>query len=263
MSQNRKRMKWLPTTWHHFVPAFLLREWESAPDQKLSAFHWVNGKLDHQRYKAKSVAKEAGLYALRGADGVSDNRIETEFFTPEIDNRAALVHRRIIEAGYLALTQQERYIWCRFVVAQMLRTRRMLGSLKEKGAKALQASLEAKPEEYDEIKVDSDPDGLSEWAAQNLPALTGENFALAALPSIVDSELLNDVMRNASCGTIARGNAPFDFVISDHPLLYVGKMDEVFLVALPISPAIAFVAFSHEETARRIKSSRTRRGWET
>ena len=201
----------MPHDAHHYVPAFLLRQWEGGADQKLSSFHWVNAKLLHERYKAKSVAKEAGLYSLKEGDGTRNNLIEREFFAREIDEPAALVHRRIISSGITSLSQDERIIWGRFIVAQMLRVPRMMASLKKKGAKALGAAIEDDPSEYEEAKGDSDPSTLSEWIAQNLPMTSGENFALAALPSIVDSDLLHDVMRRAHWGTIEPQGARMTF----------------------------------------------------
>jgi len=52
---------------HHFVPKFLLERWHSGGDDKLSAFHWENGRLLHERYKAKHVAKAMHLYSFEGA----------------------------------------------------------------------------------------------------------------------------------------------------------------------------------------------------
>jgi len=41
---------------HHFVPAFLLREWEAGEDKKLTSFRWSRGAVVDSRFKAKSVA---------------------------------------------------------------------------------------------------------------------------------------------------------------------------------------------------------------
>src|SRR4051794_10095323 len=118
---------------HHFVPGFILREWQTPPDDKLSAFHWIHGKLLHERYKAKSVGKERGLYSLHGQSGNRDNVLEREYFTREIDGPAAPVHRRIIVDGLTSLAAEERVTWGRFIVAQMLRAPRMIADLKDRG----------------------------------------------------------------------------------------------------------------------------------
>lgn len=47
---------------HHFVPAFLLREWQTGDDDKLTSLRWARGALVANRYKAKSVAKQRHLY---------------------------------------------------------------------------------------------------------------------------------------------------------------------------------------------------------
>lgn len=46
---------------HHFIPVFLLDEWEGGADGKLSAMKWCRGKVVEDRYKAKSVAKQRHL----------------------------------------------------------------------------------------------------------------------------------------------------------------------------------------------------------
>jgi hypothetical protein len=159
----------------------------------------------------------------------------------------------MMDAGLSALTQEERIIWGRFVVAQMMRVPRMMRSLKAKGGKALQTSIDEGSKNHDEIEEGPESTTPSEWLAQNMPITSGSNFALVALPSIVESELLHDVMRSAGWGTIELRNASHDFLIGDHPLLYVGTMNTVFLIALPISPKMVFVACNRKETSRRLK----------
>ena len=62
---------------HHFVPDFLLRNWHSTPEEKLTHFEWVFGKLDVQEYKAKHVAKQKHLYSTVQQDGTHDTSLET------------------------------------------------------------------------------------------------------------------------------------------------------------------------------------------
>jgi hypothetical protein len=69
----------MPHDQHHFVPAFLLREWESGKDDKLTSLRWARGAVVANRYKAKSVAKQRHLYTTGLAEGRPDNKLEREF----------------------------------------------------------------------------------------------------------------------------------------------------------------------------------------
>lgn len=156
----------------------------------------------HGRYKAKSVAKQRGLYSLKDEAGKRDNSIERDFFAREIDDPAAIVHRLLLTEGVRALCPADRIVWGRFILAQMFRVPRMMDSLRSRGAEVLRQSFDESPQAYEEIKSVGDAPTLARWVNENLPMATGDNFALATLPSIVDSELLHDVMKKAHWGTI-------------------------------------------------------------
>lgn len=88
---------------HHYVPRFLLQGWHTPPDDKLSTFSWVNGRLLHERYTAKHVAKSTGLYALHEAEEANRNFVEREYFGPIVDEPGAVAHKQILASGVQSL----------------------------------------------------------------------------------------------------------------------------------------------------------------
>jgi hypothetical protein len=239
---------------HHFVPAFILREWQTLPDDKLSAFWWINDALVHKRYKAKNVAKEVGLYALRNKVGIADNVVERDFFAREIDDPASVVHRKILDHGVASLSATEWHVWDRFMVAQMLRGPRMVAHLRRRGAEIFGRSMLADENADDDEAPDSSTFTLSDWIKQNPDSLNSDNLSMAGLPSIVNSDLLYDNMRRAGSVTVELpSTAPFNFLIGDHALCYVGAMEAKFVIMLPIAPHVVFVKCDSRETAENIR----------
>lgn len=78
---------------HHFVPAFLLREWQTGEDDKLTSLRWARGAVVANRYKAKSVAKQRHLYSTGVAERRPNNKLEREFMGPKVDDPAAIAHQ--------------------------------------------------------------------------------------------------------------------------------------------------------------------------
>ncbi|WP_457323958.1 DUF4238 domain-containing protein [Roseateles sp. P5_E11] len=81
---------------HHFIPVFLLAEWESGADGKLSALRWRRGEVGVDRYKAKSVAKQRHLYAIETSGPEPNQALVRQFMAKKIDDPAALVHAAIV-----------------------------------------------------------------------------------------------------------------------------------------------------------------------
>lgn len=118
---------------HHYVPCFLLEQWHSLPDDKLSAFRWARDKLVHSRLKAKSVAKAEHLYSMQRSLPAPDVKIEREFLGPRVDGPAAEVHRKILANGVRSLKGEDREAWSRFLVSLLLRAPRMIAHVRQHG----------------------------------------------------------------------------------------------------------------------------------
>ncbi|MFY7866382.1 DUF4238 domain-containing protein [Roseateles sp.] len=228
---------------HHFVPAFLLREWETGEDQKLTSFRWSRGAVVDSRFKAKSVAKQRHLYSKTSDEGRPDNKLERDFMGPVVDEPAAIAHQMMVTQGIHALSEGQRRDWARFLVCQMIRVPKMVVHLKLRGREILMRGDE--PVSADALQPGDPPVSLANWLLEHKPTLF-DDLGIETLPYIVQSKLLNGVFLGATWGIKQIKWAKHNYVISDTPLVYEGKMNSDFLFALPLTPTVLFVAYSNE-----------------
>ena len=239
---------------HHYIPRFLLQNWHTSEDQKLSCFRWGNGKLIHNRYKAKNAAHEKGLYALKGMDCDQRNALETGFMTPEIDEPAAPVLKQLLETGVNSLTLDQRRDWSTFLIAQRIRTPSSISEIRAKGRATLQAEFEKDPDDYLRARGNNPAGTLSEWVTENDPKLN-DDFGLRALPDLVNSPLLVNSLNEATWAIRDVCGARHDLLLGDCPVFYSGTRENKFLMSLPISPRSLFIATNYSSTQLRLAST--------
>ena len=228
---------------HHFVPAFLLREWEGGEDKKLTSFRWSRGAVVDSRFKAKSVAKQRHLYSTSTNEGRPDNKLERDFMGPVVDEPAAIAHRVMLTHGIDALTEDLWRDWARFLVCQMMRVPKMVAYVKLRGREILMRGDE--PVAADALLPGERQVSLANWLLEHQPTLF-DDLGIDTLPYIVQSKLLNGVFLGAIWGIRKLKWAKHKYVISDTPLVYEGQMNSDFLFALPLTPTVLFVAYSNE-----------------
>jgi len=213
---------------HHYVPVFLQKEWQSPPDDKLSCFQWVQGQFLHNRYKAKSVAKQEGLYKLEGVQPGLENTVERDFLGPDVDGPAAVAHQVILERGARTLSAQGRVDWSRFLISLLLRTPDQVETIRARGQESLTAEFKKSPEEYTNVRGDDPAASLTEWVEQNNPVVF-TNFGVEALPALVGSGMLNQALLQASWATRTFPPSRVSLLIGDKPIIYIGTMARSFL----------------------------------
>lgn len=238
---------------HHFVPAFLLREWQDGDDDKLTSLRWAKGVIVANRYKAKSVAKQRHLYSTGMAEGQPDNKLEREFMGPEVDNPAAIAHQLMLKECIGALDEQHRRDWARFLVCQMMRTPKMVAHIRLRGREILMRGNE--PVAADVLEPGEPQIPLAQWIEEHEPGLFND-LGIDTLPHIINSQLLNSVFLEAIWETRDITHAKFNFLVSDAPLVYEGKMNASFLFALPLSPMKLFIAYSNPRTGENVKKTK-------
>src|SRR6266852_9602890 len=117
---------------NHYVPKSYYAPW-CDKDSRMTYFHWVDDRFLCDRTSPRSAAKARDLYTLVGAPEEHMTAVETEFFTPHIDNPGARILRVIIEIGVEALMVEQRHMWVRYLMALRARTPEVIESVRVKG----------------------------------------------------------------------------------------------------------------------------------
>jgi Protein of unknown function (DUF4238) len=240
---------------HHYVPAFLLREWQRA-DNKLTQFHWENNRFIASRRQAKNVAKEKHLYSTNRSTGKPDVWIEMDVMGPKVDDPAALVHQKLLAGGIGRLSNDEQETWSKFLLSLLFRVPKAIADLRHRGRIKLLEGIDETAEAG--VAPADRPDlSLLEWARLEEPD-SFEDLGVQTLEPLINSEVLNPKLLAATWGTLSRGSAAHDFLISDNPLILVGEgLGGKFLMTLPLSPEKAFVAYSAPEIGRTLEERPT------
>lgn len=180
---------------HHFVPRFLLQEWHTEPDDKLSCFRWESGRFLHNRYSAKSVAKMKGLYSTGVSSYDDGNILEREYFAVKVDSPAAVVHKLILAHGISCLDDEHRRSWARFLLAQVVRTPDKVAHVRSIGSQLMDDL--AVPNVLDKFGIpQSHKSAMHRFLVNNAPDFAG-NYSLAHMPSAIEVQLENGRLLSA------------------------------------------------------------------
>jgi len=236
----------------HFVPRFLLAEWHTPPDDKLTSFRWADGRLVNHRYKAKSVAKERHLYSISRSRASPDVKVERDFWGPHVDDPAAIVHAKMLASGVSSLSVEDKKSWSPFLVSLMLRGPSMIAHIRKRGHEILAAGLDENPEDFLEARGSEPEATLREWVERHAPDVL-DDLGVMALPKLAFSQRLNLAFLNVKWAIRSVQAARFDLLSSDRPLILAGTLEGSFLLALPISPTKVFLAFNNDGTFDNIK----------
>lgn len=224
----------------HFVPEFVLREWHTGPDARLSVFRWVHDGLRHDRHSAKVCAKGRHLWSMQRAGQSPDVSIERDFFGPVIDDKAASVHRALLQSEPDTLSAEARSIWSRFLLSLLARNPSFVEQLRVKGNDVLRNGLDMIPDALMDLR-EEDPEGsLRDWLETNMPSVF-EDYGAYCLEDLVFSDRLNAILRSAWWVRRDVEQAKFDLIVSDRPLVVVGSLDGIFFASMPLSPKSALL----------------------
>lgn len=234
---------------HHFVPDFLLKNWHTALNKKLTHFQWTFGKLDVHEYKAKHVAKCDHLYSRVLQNGTHDNSLETTYFRDEVDNIAAPVLDKICNHGVSLLTEDDRRIWTRFLAAQLARTPSMIQSFRENSTQDFQSGV-------DEIASRPGRESFRKYVEHNA-RFAAYNIAVEILPAVIANPELNSLIHDAAWDVIDLSSASFDLLIGDHPIVKIKTAPDCNIMALPITPKSVLCLASSESLIVQIRKVST------
>lgn len=190
-------MIWCRIMHHHYVPQFLLNAWaNTTPDRKVEVFRLDLKHLPSSRLTPKYTGYEDDLYALSLSvvAGMEKQAVERHFLR-HVDNRAAIVRRKLHESGLRALSRDERADWVWFLMSLRLRQPQTVLQLRQDSAEHLRETLNAQPEQYEVLAESDDAPTLEQWTEQHFPGLI-ENFGLSFFHKLVtDAEIGERIFR--------------------------------------------------------------------
>jgi hypothetical protein len=210
-------------TKQHFIPRFLLDAW-AGDDSKLGVHKRLpNGTLRYDRRSPKAVAKIEHLYSIRRLSSRPDVFIEKDILGP-IDDVAAPVYMQLLAHGVEGLSDRQRTVWARFLVAGLFRLPFMVDHFRLLGKERFQA-----------LETDSKTAGDT----------TDEGMMLFL--RAIDSPKYNNKMRSAEWRVIDVPHGRQDALTCDLPFAYFGDFfGPAFSLVVPISPGRFFVCASGE-----------------
>lgn len=235
----------------HYVPEFLLKQWHSGADKKLTQFQWMRGALLAEQFTAKAVAKEPHLYSQRMHEPTPNVTLERDFMGPHIDDPAAVVHKEILANGHEKLTNQERYAWSRFLLSLLVRTPEMIDFMRRAGRQLMASAMDEQPDGMLHLRQEDPQGSLREWAEVNRPHLL-EDVGVRTLPAVLTSPELNHAIVSSGWSTVSLADSNVDALIADNPVVYLGDIKQGFSFMLPISPGVAFVVASYPKDSSRV-----------
>lgn len=224
----------------HYVPKFMLSAW-LGEDRRLTAFHKVRGTLEQKRVGLKGIGFARHLYSIPHGEGQYDTTLEKEFMGPYVDSPAADAYKALLTAGLLKLTAEQKGYWAQFVVSLILRIPRTVEKLHGMARETLGALLDEDPDAVREVTADLT---LREYVDRHAPWMY-QRVALGAMHMGIQSErMLKTVTTGQWSLRKLSPRGSFDLLLGDQPLLMAGTEKTSFLIAIPLSPRVAFFMFN-------------------
>ncbi|MFU2327811.1 DUF4238 domain-containing protein [Pseudomonas sp. NFX98] len=172
---------------HHFIPRFLLKEWQDESGQLWIYQRNGGGNISFRKGAPKSVAYVENIYTVYPElPGTRERSDEVEKgFMANIDDQAAIVHRKLLECGVGALTAQEKGIWSLFIASMIERSPRKLERYKRL----------AQVDDYVEELFQSNPKmaAVVEKARIDVQAVRGNTILKFMMERILDPDVVQKI----------------------------------------------------------------------
>lgn len=235
---------------HHYVPRFYLKSWTL--NYQITRFRWLNGSLEVRQVGVNRNAGLNHLYALRHAPN-DPQFIEREFMGPLVDEPAANVYHHLCKST-IPLSDFQRSVWTRFLISLRVRMPDVIERLRTESELELRRSLAEQSEEYNALRGADDPTSMLEFLERQQPGLV-EDFGIRMLPDLLNHEPVFKKIYEMYWWTHSFKNSSVELLTSDRPLIVTPNLYEPScVIALPLTPRLAFFATHSLEIAKRVTS---------
>jgi hypothetical protein len=237
---------------HHYTPQFYLRAWcrpgPAGEGDQLYVVQNFAREIRYTRRAPKAIGYQDHLYSFSDTVPAPDRAaLEVQVFSP-LDAKAADVAQKLVNNE--TLNRDERAVWAVFIAAMRARTPENIEFLRTTGPDHLRVELGKGQEEYENLREEHDPATVVEWVEERYPGLI-ENFSLARLPHILTGDVITKVDRMA-WHPLNFEDCRFPLLCSDRPCVFTAGIDDPnCVIALPLSPRHAFIAFYRNSQAQK------------
>jgi len=234
---------------HHYLPIFYLRQWGN-PDGRVIRYYRPYKAVVATPVSPSRTGYEPWLYTLEGRPPDQRQMIETEFMPRTVDTPAAPVLEKLTARRSNSLSRDEKSSWIRFLLSLHYRNPETLSGIQAKLGALLSAAMAEKPDEYTTIKEGSDPPTLTEWVSQHDSQMI-PNAGKLMMPQLIDSRNVGQLIFEFHWWTVDFTASRVSLLTSDRPLVMTnGLQKERCVIALPLSPRLAFFASKDPQTVR-------------
>ena len=235
---------------HHFIPAFYLRRWCDASG-KLIEYTIKHGKLIPKSVGPNATGYEFDLYAFPELPPDQSQFLEQKFFD-YADRTAADALKLHLTGNTTAWNVELVSAWSRFVMALHCRHPDAMPELRAAAKAIWEGSGKAAQQEYERIRLPSDPDTYDEYIA-SLDPLIAVKARLNLVARAFDNEVVGQHINNMKWGVVDVAASPYQLLTSDRPVGLVNIKDPKGFITLPISPTKLFVAVNDSRIFDHLK----------
>ena len=248
-----------PPVRHHYVPAFLLRNFTSS-----DGVLWIYDAKNQKSWEGcpESAGFERHWHTISKKGGVSDSESIEKIVTDRYDSPGASAVKKLLNQEQLDPASIVSFF--RFVASLMLRTPRSIREMNEIGSAVLDESVKRLAAHNDEFQARvaeglKDAGANDETIASLLKDLSGGKIPLkirheiTLLTNLMEVEPLAQALASLNWMFCVLPDSEDDFIIGDHPVLledvgpseergYLGVLNPNIELILPLGRRMAAVA---------------------
>lgn len=224
---------------HHFVPAFLLKQW-AGPNGNLVEYTIKHNKLIAKSVGPHSTGYEFDLYAFNELVPEVRQYIEQEFFN-YADNIASIALQRHLSSSREPWPAELLSAWSRFLIGIHLRHPDAVTELRAAAQSIWEGSGEASQRAYQAVRKPEDPATFDEYLGARDPLIAAKMRMNMVIKSF-DNDILGTHVNGMKWAVVDVSASPIKLLLSDRPVEFSNLKEPRGFVSMPISPTKLFVA---------------------
>jgi uncharacterized protein DUF4238 len=227
---------------HHYIPKFHLNKWKDEAGSLLVYRKDGNGNIESKSKHPSQVCFENDLYTLKKDLLESKNSmpdyIENEL--AKVDNDAAKVLEKILASSSLSiLTTEEKQQWAIYVNSLLQRSPERLKASDE----MIQSII---TETLDDIKAIATKESSDTYEVCrrifNASSFSENHVRVMLLSVIRHNETVTGLLKFKWQIIMLDKVFPYQFILTENPVVTVGKDENTSMLALALTPSLLWVA---------------------